>query len=273
MSTEAQINANRQNAQKSTGPRTVEGKAAVAQNALKHGLFSAADVVFDESRQDYDLLKENLLAEMNPDGYMELMLAERIVSLSWRLRRTERMHNEAIEVFLRREVTGPADGCPKRIYHKCYKMSLPGDIARFYHEDKGLGCIAIDDFAHSRVLERLLMYERRIEQSLDKTMNKLKKLQMMRKMEANEIAKQKHIAEIDSAMDNTACCRQQSNVCAKQSQFSPSQIGVMSLLQDVYQKLPRPGHGQNKANQSQFQSPVTRRTQRQEKETVMGTDP
>ncbi|TKJ32822.1 MAG: hypothetical protein CEE38_07340, partial [Planctomycetes bacterium B3_Pla] len=84
MSTEAQINANRQNAQNSTGPRTAEGKAAVSQNALKHGLFSAVDVVFDESREDYDLLKEKMLAEMRPAGYMELILAERIVSLSWR---------------------------------------------------------------------------------------------------------------------------------------------------------------------------------------------
>ncbi|MHC4328112.1 MAG: hypothetical protein ACYSWW_08340 [Planctomycetota bacterium] len=240
MSTEAQINANRQNAQKSTGPKTTEGKAAVAQNALKHGFFSAADVVFDESQEDYDLLSEKMLAEMRPAGYMELMLAERIVSLSWRLRRTERMHNEAIEVFLRREVTGPAIGCPKRIYHKCYKMSLPQDIVRFYHEDKGLGCIAIDDFAHSRILERLLTYEQRIEQSLDKTMTKLKKLQLMRKMEIHEADKQKNADEIHTAMDNASCCRQQSNVCAKQSQFSPSQIGVTSLVQDVYQNLSHP---------------------------------
>ncbi|TKJ32497.1 MAG: hypothetical protein CEE38_23035, partial [Planctomycetes bacterium B3_Pla] len=156
---------------------------------------------------------------------------------------------------LRREVTGPAIGCPKRIYHKCYKMSLPQDIVRFYHEDKGLGCIAIDDFAHSRVLERLLMYEQRIEQSLDKTMTRLKKLQLMRKMEADDIAKQKYAAEIDTALDNAADCEQQTTNCAKQSQSAPSQIGVTSLLQDVYQKLPRPGHGQNKANQSQFQEP------------------
>jgi hypothetical protein len=255
MSTEAQINANRQNAQKSTGPKTSEGKAAVSQNALKHGLYSAADVVFDEHQEDYDLLKEKMLAEMRPAGYMELMLAERIVSLSWRLKRTERMHNEAIEVFLRREVTGPAIGCPKRIYHKCYKKSLFQDIARFYHEDKALGCIAIDDFAHSRVLERLLMYEQRIEQSLDKTMTKLKKLQLMRKMEANDIAKQKNTAEVDCAMDNAACCEQQSTICAKQSQYAPSQIGVTSLAQEVYQKLSRPGHGENKANQTQFQAP------------------
>jgi len=39
MTTQKQIKANRQNAQKSTGPKTDEGKAAVSQNAVKHGIF------------------------------------------------------------------------------------------------------------------------------------------------------------------------------------------------------------------------------------------
>ncbi|TKJ38646.1 MAG: hypothetical protein CEE38_02785 [Planctomycetes bacterium B3_Pla] len=86
-------------------------------------------------------------------------------------------------------------------------------------------------------------------------MTKLKKLQLMRKMEIHEAAKQKNADEVHTAMDNAADCQQQSNVCAKQSQFSPSQIGVTSLVQDVYQKISRPGHGQNKANQTQFQAP------------------
>ncbi len=40
MASEAQISANRQNAEKSTGPRTDEGKAVASQNAVKHGLFA-----------------------------------------------------------------------------------------------------------------------------------------------------------------------------------------------------------------------------------------
>ena len=48
MATEAQINANRRNAQKSTGPRSPEGKAATSRNALKHGLCAEKHLLVDE---------------------------------------------------------------------------------------------------------------------------------------------------------------------------------------------------------------------------------
>ncbi|MFC1737810.1 hypothetical protein ACFL1G_02025 [Planctomycetota bacterium] len=50
MSTEAQILANRRNAQKSTGPRTPRGKAIVSQNAITHGLSARQAVISSESR-------------------------------------------------------------------------------------------------------------------------------------------------------------------------------------------------------------------------------
>ena len=50
MATDAQILANRLNAQKSTGPRTIEGKAAVLQNAVKHGLLAERDIISSESQ-------------------------------------------------------------------------------------------------------------------------------------------------------------------------------------------------------------------------------
>jgi hypothetical protein len=50
MATEAQILANRLNAQKSTGPQTPEGKAIVSQNAVKHGLSAGQDIISSESR-------------------------------------------------------------------------------------------------------------------------------------------------------------------------------------------------------------------------------
>jgi hypothetical protein len=53
MATKAQIRANRRNAQKSTGPRTPQGKAVVSQNAIKHGLFARQDVISSESQADF----------------------------------------------------------------------------------------------------------------------------------------------------------------------------------------------------------------------------
>ena len=50
MSTEAQIQANRRNCQKSTGPRTPKGKAIVSRNALKHGLLARHNVIFSLSK-------------------------------------------------------------------------------------------------------------------------------------------------------------------------------------------------------------------------------
>ena len=53
MSTKAQIKANQQNAQKSTGPQTAEGKTVVSQNAIKHGLFTDS-VIKGENQADYE---------------------------------------------------------------------------------------------------------------------------------------------------------------------------------------------------------------------------
>ena len=54
MTTEAQINANRQNAKKSTGPKTAKGKAKVARNAIKHGLCSLEAVIRGEEQEEYE---------------------------------------------------------------------------------------------------------------------------------------------------------------------------------------------------------------------------
>ena len=78
MASEAQVLANRRNAQKSTGPRTEEGKAVAAQNAVKHGLLARDDVIKTEDQGDYDRMREKVLGELDPVGPVEMPLAERI---------------------------------------------------------------------------------------------------------------------------------------------------------------------------------------------------
>src|SRR5215471_17226664 len=87
MTTEKQVQANRDNAKKSTGPKTDAGKAVVSGNALKHGLLAEAALLPGEDEEAFTNLAGNLLAELQPLGERECLLVEEIINLAWRLRR------------------------------------------------------------------------------------------------------------------------------------------------------------------------------------------
>jgi hypothetical protein len=74
MATPAQIAANRANAQRSTGPRTEEGKAKIRQNALRHGLCSAVPLMSDETNEEVQELLDALREEFLPVGPNEEIL-------------------------------------------------------------------------------------------------------------------------------------------------------------------------------------------------------
>jgi hypothetical protein len=87
MSSKRQIEANAKNAQLSTGPRTADGKARVASNALKHGLTGRQIVLPNESSEDFDSFRLGLLTNLSPNSELERALAERVAADLWRLRR------------------------------------------------------------------------------------------------------------------------------------------------------------------------------------------
>jgi hypothetical protein len=87
MSTEAQVHANRANAQLSTGPRTGDGKAASSQNAYRHGLRSANPIAPGEDPSVWQAFALEVLAELDPAGMAQRLLAERIALLQWKLLR------------------------------------------------------------------------------------------------------------------------------------------------------------------------------------------
>ena len=87
--------ANRANARKSTGPRSVEGKRRSSMNALTHGLFSERTVLPDEDGSAFDRFRDAMFEELAPGGINERMLVEEIVCLSWRLRRLQRYGHSA----------------------------------------------------------------------------------------------------------------------------------------------------------------------------------
>jgi len=242
MATKAQIDANRENAKKSSGPKTAHGKRAVSQNALKHGLFAYEAVIRGESHAEYESHRQALLAEWRPVGPTESMLAERIVSLSWRLRRAELMQNEAMDCMILRHVVGETDSELNKACRQAYGVS-PDELPDS-REYLALGRIATERWSdNARLIERLFMHERRIESSLQRTMNYLKKLQIMRRIE-HDAAAEKSVTQAPAAADHNGDF-------AKQSQFDPELMGVKSGVARDYDPSLPPGTHENKPNQSQ----------------------
>ena len=91
MPTNAQIKANRNNAKKSTGPRTEEGKSRVAKNALKHGLLARDTVLPGEDPADFDRQLSALEADIQPANSLEFELVRQIADAQWRMRRLTRL--------------------------------------------------------------------------------------------------------------------------------------------------------------------------------------
>jgi len=89
MATLKQIQANRRNALKSTGPKTPEGKAAVALNSLRHGLRARAAVLPGQDREEFQRLCDQLEAEWRPSTRTEQFYAEQLAVSLWKLRRAD----------------------------------------------------------------------------------------------------------------------------------------------------------------------------------------
>jgi hypothetical protein len=87
MATQKQIEANRRNAQQSTGPRTSNGKARVASNALKHGLTAEQIVLPGENLEEFIAFRDDLLNSLYLHGQLETVLGEKLVTDFWRQRR------------------------------------------------------------------------------------------------------------------------------------------------------------------------------------------
>jgi hypothetical protein len=93
---QAQIEANRRNAQRSTGPRTAEGKEQSRRNGLKHGLSGAGIVLAPEDADAVERRNEALQAELNPRTTLGEALVRKIATLSIRMERSATQETAAI---------------------------------------------------------------------------------------------------------------------------------------------------------------------------------
>jgi len=102
MSSNAKRLANQRNAQKSTGPRTADGKAKSALNSAKHGLQSNPTTILENNpfeRTQYDALKAKLFEQLLPDGELELQTFERYVFALYQSNRSRQLELDALDRF------------------------------------------------------------------------------------------------------------------------------------------------------------------------------
>ncbi len=115
------VASNRQNALKSTGPKTPRGKGRSGRNAIKHGLFSrqmADFIAHGEDAREYEKVLNGLHAQYEPFGTAEELEVERLALCGWRLKRAWRYENAtnraSLRFFGRRALAEQAEWCKDR---------------------------------------------------------------------------------------------------------------------------------------------------------------
>jgi hypothetical protein len=186
--TEAQIRANRENAKKSTGPRTSEGKAVSSRNGLTHGLCAEKFMLPGEDPEEYLLLLQDLFGTFRPVGPAEEKLVMRIAAAQWRLDRALSMETGIYrERFLQ---VAECDDADQRNYD--YEKGVaefagnPPPRALSVHDPEDQLARAFDnDSIAPNSLAKLARYEGALERSIDRCVRLLKVFQAAR--EANPI--------------------------------------------------------------------------------------
>jgi hypothetical protein len=96
MTSTARAAANAANASLSTGPRTDEGKARSSRNAVKHGLTSRQLVIAPGQEDEFAELHDSLLAQLAPEGAIEMSLFNLLLHAAWNLQRFRTLEAQLI---------------------------------------------------------------------------------------------------------------------------------------------------------------------------------
>ena len=206
MTSDKQARANQQNARKSTGPKTPEGKAAVRHNALTHGLLSQEVLLPGEDEAPLKELSERLRAELQPVGELENLLVDRIIAAYWRLRRLGRVEAGIFAFELYGELANRAqqeantykrsqlddllertDGTTITDEQKHQQaLSKVQEMETLQNaETATLGRTFIRDASEANAFSKLSRYETAMERSLYRALHELQRLQAARHVNGN----------------------------------------------------------------------------------------
>jgi hypothetical protein len=156
MSSQSQIDANRLNAQKSTGPSSPEGRAAVSLNSLKYGLYAETLILPGEDPAAFEALLQRLDAEHQPATPTEEAFVSQIAIATWRRARIQRM---------------------EAAYYKNQHKKYIGDDKWYSNlDDAGrLALIAARDAGSSKLLDSFSRQEARLERAIKNALHELRR--------------------------------------------------------------------------------------------------
>lgn len=210
MASEKQIKANQQNASKSLGPKTKEGKAIAKLNSMKHGLLSQKmEILPTEDKRDFDELAASLMNDLKPQGELENILVEQIISATWRLRRIQqietgllvgqyyRVQTERANIYTHPEILAEVAVVDSSLEGKSgYEEAVRRDqeIKKILESEIPTLGEAFNKAQDS--LSRLSRYQSAIERSLYKALAELERLQSRRR-----IAEKPVIIDVTETLD------------------------------------------------------------------------
>lgn len=102
--TKAQIKANRQNAKRSTGPTSIQGKLKVSQNAITHGIFAASLLLPNENAEEFKTLCQGIAEVYPPVDAIAAGLVERIILAAWRQKRLRTAEAAKLQISMTPEI-------------------------------------------------------------------------------------------------------------------------------------------------------------------------
>jgi hypothetical protein len=200
MASDAQYEANRANAQHSTGPRTEEGKNRSRFNSVKHGLTADRLLIPGEDPAEFELLRDEFLEAYNPQGAQEELLTGMLIGDFWRLRRQRQVESGVLATNLysvqiadeyqtaraigireenRRSGAEPTEPShPKRVA----ALSRIAKLTDLLSEPTTLlGRAYEQDVKGSNVLDRASRYEGTLRARIERTLKQLESLQAARR--------------------------------------------------------------------------------------------
>jgi hypothetical protein len=160
MSTLAQITANQQNSEKSTGPKTPEGKKRSALNAIRHNLTGQVVVVQESEAQIYDAHCREYRADLAPKGKVEVDLTQELADLRWSINRI-RAHETNLFSFQSVALSSKLESGDPDVNSA---MEISASLEK-----------------NMKTLALLSVYEQRKLRAFEKTLAKLKEIQSERK--------------------------------------------------------------------------------------------